>query len=60
MNYRYIPDPNSMLKQVMAGSPAASLSEIRRSHPTFRSMSLDHLALRIGQLSRDQDAASLK
>jgi hypothetical protein len=60
MNYRYVPDANSTLKQVIAHKPAASLNEIRRSHPTLLSMSLDHLALRIGQLSRDHSAASLK
>lgn len=60
MNYRYIPDPNSTLRQVIARKPAASLNEVRRGHPTLRSMSMDHLALRVDQLSRDQDAGSLK
>ena len=58
MNYRYIGDHNFQLKRIVAGNPAASLDEIRRSHPTLRSMSLDHLALRIGQLSRDPDPAA--
>jgi len=60
MNYRYIPNHNSTLKQIVARNPAASLHEIRLSHPTLRSMSLDHLALRIDQLSRDKNHASLK
>jgi hypothetical protein len=60
MNYRYINDSDLLLKEVVARRPAATLHDIRRSHPAFRSMSLDHLALRLGRLERDQNLASLK
>jgi hypothetical protein len=60
MNYRYNTDSDLLLKEAVARRPAATIHDIRRSHPTFRSMSLDHLALRLGRLDRDQKFASLK
>jgi hypothetical protein len=60
MNYRYIKDSDLLLKEVVARRPAATIHEIKRSHPALRSMSLDHLALRLGQLERDQNLASPK
>jgi hypothetical protein len=53
MNYRYDTDSDLLLKKVVAWRPAATLHDIRRSHPAFRSMSLDHLALRLARLDRD-------
>lgn len=55
MNYRYISDPNATLRRVVARNPNASLHEIWRSDPSLQSMSLDQLALRIGQLGRRRD-----
>lgn len=50
MNYRYVPDPNRALRALFETNPAASLHEIRRDHPALRSMSFDHLWLRLAQL----------
>jgi hypothetical protein len=60
MNYRDFNDSDRLLKEVVARRPAATIHEIRQSHPTFRSMSLDHLALRLGKLECDHKLASLK
>jgi hypothetical protein len=40
----------TLLRNILARDPRASLDEIRRSHPIFKAMSLDHLSLRIGRL----------
>lgn len=60
MNYRYVPDQNFALKQILSQRPTASLHELRAAHPVLRSMSVDHLAMRLGQLDRDPGAGSLK
>jgi hypothetical protein len=60
LNYSYIPDFDLGLRDFLIQNPAADLHEIRRAHPSLRSISLDHLALRIERLERGRDAASLK
>ncbi|MDE2357112.1 MAG: hypothetical protein KGL69_10200 [Alphaproteobacteria bacterium] len=56
MNYKYIPDSNHRLRQILARKPRANLHEIRRAHPSLAAMSFDHLALRLDQIDRDQDS----
>ena len=60
MNYRYNKDSDRLLKAVVARRPDATIHDIRRSHPSLRSMSVDHLALRLGRLERGQSLATLK
>jgi hypothetical protein len=59
MNYRYSTDSDRLLKKVVAWRPAATIHDIRRSHPAFRSMSLDHLALRLARLDRDPQSGAV-
>jgi hypothetical protein len=50
MNYRYVPEHDLRLKQILARNPKATLHEIRRSLPNSASMSLDHIALRVERM----------
>lgn len=46
-----------LLRDILARTPKASLYEIRRAHPIFQTMSVDHLGLRLSQmLERTPDA----
>lgn len=47
----YVPqsDSQQVLKDILARNPRASLHQIRRAHPAFRAVSLDHLGLRLSQ-----------
>lgn len=47
----YIPqsDSQQVLKDILARDPRASIHQIRRAHPAFRAVSLDHLSLRLSQ-----------
>ncbi len=54
MNYPYVPDANGVLRAIVKRNPAATLHEIQKSHPTLRSVSLDHLSLLFGQLSESR------
>lgn len=56
MNYRYIPSSDGALRRILERAPAASLHEIRASHPSLQSMSVDHLSLRIDQMALSRDA----
>lgn len=47
-----------LLRRILMRNPAASPDEIRRSHPVFRTMSYDHLALRLTSL-RDREHCPL-
>jgi hypothetical protein len=58
LNHRYIPDPNAALRAALDRKPVATLHEIRASHPTLQTLSIDHLSMRIGQLGRDLTAGS--
>jgi hypothetical protein len=51
LNYQYIPDPNIALRAIIEKTPAATLNEVWRAHPTLKARSIDHLALRLGQLN---------
>jgi hypothetical protein len=52
LNYRYVPEGDGALKAFLARHPAAGIDEIRRAHPELRSVSMDHLSLKIAQLVR--------
>jgi hypothetical protein len=60
VNYNYIPDYDYDLKDFLARNPSAGIREIRRSHPALRSMSVDHLCVRMAQLERRLTFFSLK
>ncbi len=51
MNYRYVPDAHGVLKSLVESRSSVSLHELRTSHPTLRSMSLDHLSVLLEQIS---------
>ncbi|MDB5447667.1 MAG: hypothetical protein JWQ97_2984 [Phenylobacterium sp.] len=53
-------NPESLLREILVRNPRASLQHIRRAHPIFRGMSLDHLGVRIGQIIDSRDPASQK
>jgi hypothetical protein len=57
VNFRYKSDFDSPLTDILARNPAASLQDLRRSHPLLRNMSLDHLALRLDQIVHRRDTA---
>lgn len=48
LNYTYRTAPEAALTEIISRNPAASLHEIRRRHPAFRAVSIDHLGLRLG------------
>jgi len=60
VTYKTRPASESVLKAILARNPRASLHEIRRAHPAFQAMSLDHLGLRVGQALDDHHAAWTK
>jgi len=60
VNYSYIPDYDFDLKDFLARNPSADIREIRRSHPALRSMSIDHLCVRMEQLKRRLTSFPLK
>lgn len=60
MNFNHPPTSQSVLRDILTRNPHASLQEIRRSHPAFRAMSLDHLGLRLSRAIDDRQAAWLK
>jgi hypothetical protein len=41
-----------LLREILSRRPNMDLHEIRRSHSIFKTMSLDHLGLRVGQVAR--------
>jgi hypothetical protein len=50
----------SVLRDILARNPKASLQEIRHSPPVLREMSMDHLSLRVSQTIDDQRGDWLK
>lgn len=53
-------DTTTLLKQVLARDPDASLDKIRRAHPALGAMSPDHLCLRLSRLIEGRRDASAK
>lgn len=41
--------PQLMLQDLLSRNPRVSLDEIRSFHPVFRSMSVDHLTVRLSR-----------
>lgn len=50
MNFRYQPTSDSVLEDILARNPRASLHEIRHAHPAFERVSLDHLGVRLARV----------
>lgn len=50
MNFRYRPSPDLALEDILARDPMASLEDIRRAHPLFQNLSLDHLGVRLARV----------
>jgi len=51
-----ITSPQLMLQDLLSRNPRVSLDEIRSFHPVFRSMSPDHLTVRLSRaLERTAD-----
>jgi hypothetical protein len=51
MNYRYVPDADGVLRTLAERRPSATLNELKQAHPALRSMSLDHLSLRLERMT---------
>jgi hypothetical protein len=60
VKFRDKENPEALLREILVRYPRASLQHIRRSHPVFQGMSLDHLGVRMSQIIDSRDAASLK
>lgn len=60
VNYRYTHTSDSLLRDILARDPGASLQDIRHAHTSFRKMSPDHLSLRLGRMIDRLNAGSLK
>lgn len=50
----------SLLRRILARNPRATVDEIRRAYPIFRTVSYDHLALRLDRLLDRDDGAVAK
>jgi len=49
VNSKNQPTYHSVLRDLLARNPGASLQQIRHSHPAFQTMSMDHLGLKVSQ-----------
>lgn len=41
-----------LLREILSQRPKIHLHEIRRTHPIFQTMSIDHLGLRVAQVAQ--------